>query len=93
MTKRLEQLDADRNHADPLKRLLRVQEGLDLQDEIAVADAKIDLGALEAEFVSAAKHYSERKGISYAAWRQFGVSAATLKKAGVKRAAAPREAI
>jgi hypothetical protein len=46
---------------------------------------KPDLGALEDEFVSAAKPYSERKSISYAAWRELGVDAAVLKKAGITR--------
>ena len=43
------------------------------------------LSALEADFVSAARSYSERKGISYAAWRAVGVPPAVLKKAGISR--------
>ena len=31
------------------------------------------------------RKYADRKGISYAAWRQLGVSADTLKKAGITR--------
>ena len=46
---------------------------------------KVDLSALESAFVKTAGKYSERKGISYAAWRQLGVSADTLKKAGITR--------
>ena len=46
------------------------------------------LTQLEAEFVKFAKSYSERKAISYAAWREVGVSAATLKAAGIGRGAA-----
>ena len=38
-------------------------------------------------FVKSAKGYGERKGISYAAWREVGVSAATLKAAGISRGA------
>jgi hypothetical protein len=37
--------------------------------------------------VGAAKAYSERRGISYAAWRELGVEAAVLKKAGIGRGA------
>ena len=33
----------------------------------------VDLAALENEFVAAAKGYGERKGITYAAWREVGV--------------------
>jgi hypothetical protein len=41
---------------------------------------------LESAFVKSARSYSERKGISYAAWRQVGVEPAVLKKAGISRA-------
>ena len=45
----------------------------------------VDLSALEAEFVAVAKGYAERKQISYEAWREAGVSASTLKAAGITR--------
>jgi hypothetical protein len=48
----------------------------------------VDLDALEKDFVDAARSYSDRKGISYAAWRELGVSASTLRRAGVARASA-----
>ena len=51
---------------DPLKRLQLVQERIDLQNELDTLDAKVDLIALEAEFVKAAAAYGDRKGISYA---------------------------
>lgn len=90
MQSRLERLDTEIETADPLKRLQLVQERIDLQAELAAAraaaESTVDLDALEAEFVQAAKGYSQRKGISYAAWRELGVSAATLKAAGVTRA-------
>ena len=35
-----------------------------------------------------AKAYSQRKGIEYASWRELGVSAEVLKRAGVSRGAA-----
>ena len=47
--------------------------------------ARIDLTALEAEFVKVAKAYSARNGYSYAAWRTIGVDAAVLTKAGISR--------
>jgi hypothetical protein len=85
MTRRLEAVEAAIPEADPLTRLQLVQERIDLQDELARAEDTVDLDALESEFVAAAKPYSERKGISYAAWRELGVPAATLKRAGVGR--------
>jgi len=72
--------------ADPVKRLQLIQDRMDLQSELAQNENKADLQALEAEFVQAAKGYSERKRISYAAWRELGVEASVLKKAGISRA-------
>ena len=46
----------------------------------------VDLGAFEEDFVAAASGYSDRKGISYAAWRELGVPPAVLKRAGISRA-------
>jgi len=46
-----------------------------------------DLAALEADFVQVAASYSARKGISYTAWRELGVSADVLKRAGISRRA------
>ena len=40
---------------------------------------------LEAGFVKIAKSYSNRKGISYTAWRAVGVQPNVLKKAGIPR--------
>lgn len=77
-----EQLDA----ATPLQRLQLVQERLDLAAELEALDTKVDLSTLEADFVKVAKDYSQRKGISYAAWRELGVPADVLKQAGVTRA-------
>ena len=48
-------------------------------------DTGIDLDELEGAFVEVAKSYGERKGIAYATWRDVGVSAATLKRAGIGR--------
>ena len=84
--KQLERIEADLSTADPLKRLQLIQERLDLTAELESTQAKVDLTALEAEFVGAAKDYSTRKGISYAAWRELGVEPAVLKRAGVSRA-------
>ena len=72
--------------AAPLDRLQLVQERMDLDREIASAGNKPDLAALEDGFVAAAAAYSKRKGISYSAWRELGVPAAALKRAGISRA-------
>jgi hypothetical protein len=85
MLKRLARIEVELPTADPLKRLQLIQERLDLQNELEQANTKVDLTELENEFVRAAADYSQRKGISYAAWRELGVEAAVLKRAGVSR--------
>jgi hypothetical protein len=83
--KRLNVIDERLPSADPLTRLQLVQEKMDLERELAATNAKVDLVALEEEFVKAAGPYGERKGISYAAWRAAGVDAAILRRAGITR--------
>ena len=83
---RLGKVEAGLADAAPLQRLQLVQERMDLEAELAAAAAPaVDLDGLEKEFVEAASGYSRRKGISYAAWREAGVPAATLKAAGISR--------
>ncbi len=62
-----------------------MQERIDLEEELASSENKVDLSGLEAEFIKAAPGYSARKGISYQAWRELGVPASTLKAAGISR--------
>jgi hypothetical protein len=83
--KRLERVESELQEAEDLKRLQLVQERIDLQKELAAGEDKVDLADLEKEFVKSAKGYSERKKISYAAWRELGVPAQTLKAAGISR--------
>ena len=85
--KRLATIEDQLAGADALTRLQLVQERMNLQAELETKQAKVDLTALEADFVKAAKGYSQRKGITYAAWREAGVDAAVLKKAGIGRGA------
>jgi hypothetical protein len=70
---------------DPTKRVELIQKRLDLESDLATASDGTDIEVLEADFVEAAAPYSERKGITYPAWRELGVPAAVLKRAGIKR--------
>ncbi len=68
---------------DPLKILDLIQTRLDIQLALSKLEDVENLDQLEAGFVRFAASYSERKGVSYAAWREFGVPAAVLRNAGV----------
>src|SRR5689334_4935342 len=83
--KRLAAIESELNGNDPLKDLNLRQERRDLQAELAGIDDKPDLAEVEQAFVSAAKGYGERRGISYEVWREAGVAADVLKKAGISR--------
>jgi hypothetical protein len=85
MKKRLTAVEDEIAAADPLKRLHLVQERLDLQAALEATESTVDIASLEKEFVSAAAAYSERKGISYSAWRELGVPSSVLDKAGISR--------
>jgi hypothetical protein len=85
--RQLDDIEQQLSNADPVKRLQLVQERLNLLGELQSANAQIDLSGLEADFVKVAKSYGERKKISYAAWREVGVPAAVLKRAGISRSA------
>lgn len=69
------------------ERLLLIQQRMDLEHELASLSARQDIGDLETDFVAVAKRYGERKGVSYAAWREAGVEAGVLKRAGISRSA------
>lgn len=85
--RRLQTIEDQLPDADPLTRVHLVQEQMDLHNELASMQAGIDLSELEAEFVEVANSYSERRGVTYAAWRAVGVEARVLKAAGISRAA------
>ena len=73
------------NEEDPAKRVELIQKRLDYEERLAAIEDAPDVDALRAAFIDAVKSYSERKEISYTAWREAGVPAADLKEAGIKR--------
>jgi len=68
---------------DPLGSVVLIQKRLDVENALADFDEGSDFDKLQADFVRHAKPYSERKGITYSAWRLAGVPAAVLKAAGI----------
>ena len=85
--KRLDAIDDELTTADALTELKLVQERRNLQDELESKSAAVDQTAVEDAFVQVAKSYGERQGISYNAWREVGVPAPVLKRAGIGRSA------
>jgi hypothetical protein len=83
--KRLATIESELGGTDPLKALNLRQERRDLQAELTAMDESVDTAEVEKAFVAAAKGYGQRRGISYEVWREAGVPAETLKKAGISR--------
>ena len=84
---RIAAIEAELMDADPVNELKLVQERMNLADELEHMGAGVDMSALETDFVKVAAAYGERNGISYAAWREVGVTPAVLKRAGIRRSA------
>jgi len=87
--RQLTTLDGEMAGASVTKRLSLIQQRIDLEADLEDLSqaASVDLTALEAGFATYAAAYGGRRGISYAAWREIGVSSTTLKSAGIRRSA------
>lgn len=84
--KRIDAIESELESAKSLKKLQLIQERLDLIDELEHMDSTVDIEALEKDFIEVARPYAERRGISYSAFREMGIEANVLKKAGISRA-------
>ena len=74
--------ELDSPNLAPVNRLLLIQKRMDLDTSLK-AQEKPMTQDVEKDFVSVAKSYSERKGISYKAWRMVGVPVRVLKLAQI----------
>lgn len=85
LQQRLTDVEAKIANADPLQRVHLIQERRDLERRLANRSAETDddLPTLEAAFIQVAAEYGDRKGIDYATWREAGVPAEVLQKAGI----------
>ena len=88
MKERLEAIAEALEDATPIRRVQLIQERIDLEQAIVASAETTDISALEAAFVEVAVSYSGRKGITYSAWREVGVPAGVLQKAGISRGGA-----
>ena len=84
LDKKLAAVEQELAAADAVGRLHLVQERIDLQKAIEAAEQSVDIEELENEFARIAASYSERKSISYQAWREVGVDARVLRAAGIR---------
>ena len=80
-------LEGEMEGASVTKRLDLIQQRIDLETDLEALQqaGSVALSALEAGFATHAAAYGGRRGISYAAWREIGVSSAILKSAGIRR--------
>lgn len=85
ITQRLTVIAAELKNTDPVTKVRLIQERLDLRTELASMKSKSEVATAETKFVKVAASFSERNDITFDAWREFGVSAAVLKKAGIAR--------
>jgi hypothetical protein len=74
-------------NATGIAKLHAVQEVRDLKTKIAAVGnaTTTDIKKLEADFVRVGRTFGEKRGVGYGAWRDAGVPAPVLKKAGVAR--------
>ena len=82
---RIAAIDVELESASPLDRLLLIQERMDCEADLESRTDDAGRAANEERFLEVAASFSERKGVSYKAWRQAGVPATVLRKAGVSR--------
>jgi hypothetical protein len=85
LQKRLEKVNEKLESAEnPLETVDLIQTKLDIEKSLSEVENAQDMDSLESGFVENAASYSERKGVTYTAWREFGVPAKVLRSAGIK---------
>lgn len=85
IAKRLVAINTEMKQTDPVTKIRLMQERLNLRTELAGMKNKTEVTTTEAKFVKVALSFSERNEITYEAWREFGVTPAVLKRAGITR--------
>jgi hypothetical protein len=80
----LAKVEGELEAADALRRLHLLQQRRTLRARLLASEPdEDDLAALEAAFIEVAADYSARKNIDYATWREAGVPAEVLRRAGI----------
>ncbi len=73
------------DETDPQSRLELIQQRMDDEERLVEVSQQESIDDLQPGFIEVAASYSERKGISYSAWRELGVPAKVLRAAGMTR--------
>ncbi|MEY3806275.1 MAG: hypothetical protein RIR69_1087 [Actinomycetota bacterium] len=85
IARRLTTINTELKTADAVTKVRLIQERLNLRRELSGMKSKNEVVAAETKFVKVARSFSARNDISYDAWREFGVTPAVLKKAGITK--------
>jgi hypothetical protein len=86
LRKRLREPQARLRTGQGIDRVIAAQEARDLKARLAgPSSAQANIKPLEAAFVKVAKKFSASRGITYGAWRDAGVPADVLRRAGIAR--------
>src|SRR6478609_5988287 len=85
LQQRLRDAEARAKASSGVDRVLAAQDVRDLRARLAALDSAggADMKSLEAAFVKIARKVGQNRGITYGAWRDAGVPAVVLKKAGI----------
>lgn len=85
LQKRAEKVNEKLGATDnPLEIVDLIQSKIDIEKALTDLENSQDMDSLEAGFIENVGSYSARKGVSYTAWREYGVSASVLRAAGIK---------
>lgn len=87
LRKQLTEIESRLKDSDALQRLHLIQKRKSIEARLNDDDRGEDVSDLEDGFIAAAGEYGRRKGIDYATWREAGVPAEVLRRAGVHRGA------
>ncbi len=85
LRKQLADVETRLKDSDALQRLHLIQKRKSIEARLNANNHGEDISDLERGFVAAASEYGRRKGIHYATWREAGVPADVLRRAGIHR--------
>jgi hypothetical protein len=85
LRKQLADVETRLKDSDALQRLHLIQKRKSIEARLNANNHAEDISDLERGFIAAASEYGRRKGIHYATWREAGVPADVLRRAGIHR--------